>query len=245
MQWIDATLVSRQFWTDTLFSIEVEAPLPEYQAGQFAQLGLMIDGELIKRAYSFVNAPNQHRHEFYLVSVADGLLSPRLATLPIGATLQIADHASGFFTLSEVPDAEHLVMLSTGTAVGPFISMLRTALPWQRFSRITLVQGVRYNQDVNYVKELEHFANVHPCFQFIPMITREAPQKGLAGRITDAIESGLLAEQGGFELTAQRCQVMICGNPQMVKESRDLLKERGFERNLRRKPGHLTVENYW
>ncbi|CAG9000230.1 MAG: Flavodoxin/ferredoxin--NADP reductase [Candidatus Celerinatantimonas neptuna] len=245
MEWIDATLISRKFWTKTLFSIEVEAEIPRYKAGQFAQLGMYVDGELIKRAYSFVNAPHSSCHEFYLVNVVGGQLSPQLAEIPIGSLLMMADHAGGFFTLDEVPSSEHLLMLSTGTAVGPFLSILRDGSVWQKFSRVTLVQGVRYNQDINYQSLLDEISGPHPYFQFIPLVTREESQSGIAGRIPNVIEAGLLERMIGVELHPKRCQVMICGNPEMVKETRDMLKARGFIRNLRRKPGQLTVENYW
>ncbi|MFM2484776.1 ferredoxin--NADP reductase [Celerinatantimonas yamalensis] len=245
MEWIEATLVERKFFTDTLFSIKVDAPLSPYLAGQYAQLGMMIDGELVKRAYSFVNPPHPHCHEFYLVEVAGGILSPQLAHVSLGSSLWIGERASGFFTLDEIPSYEHLLMLSTGTAVGPFLAMLQTEQTWQKFDRVTLVQGVRYNQDLNYREVIDAIGQNHQNFQYIPVVSREAPEQGLAGRITQLIETEQLAQYAGFELDASHCQVMVCGNPDMVRESRDLLRARGFERNLRRKPGQLTVENYW
>ncbi|CAG9297920.1 ferredoxin--NADP reductase [Celerinatantimonas diazotrophica] len=245
MQWLKAKLVERQFWTETLFSIKVEAKLEPYKAGQYAQLGMMMDGELVKRAYSFVNSPSTSLHEFYLVDVAGGQLSPQLARVPLGSELQIADHASGFFTLDEVPKAHHLLMLSTGTAVGPFLAMLQEQQCWQQFERITLVQGVRYNQDINYQQLIDKIAEEHANFQFIPLVSRESPEDGLFGRITDAIATEELTEYGQFTLSSELCQVMICGNPAMVKQTREMLKDRNFARNLRRKPGQLTVENYW
>lgn len=245
MQWLKAKLVERKFWTETLFSIKVEAKLEPYKAGQYAQLGMMMDGELVKRAYSFVNPPSTSLHEFYLVDVAGGRLSPQLARVSVGSDLEIAEHASGFFTLDEVPDAHHLLMLSTGTAVGPFLAMLQGEQCWQQFERITLVQGVRYNQDINYQALINKIAQEHTNFQFIPLVSREAPVDGLSGRVTDAIATEELTEYGQFTLSPELCQVMICGNPAMVKQTRDMLKDRNFARNLRRKPGQLTVENYW
>lgn len=245
MQWQNATLVRRQFWTETLFSIEVESSLPEYQAGQFAQLGLTLNGELVKRAYSFVNPPHRERHEFYLVNVAGGLLSPKLATLEIGETLQIAERASGFFTLSELPDNDTLVMLATGTAIGPYLAMLQTVEPWQRFSQVILIHGVRFNQDIAYKELISSLGASYPQFKYVPFVSREKPLSGFNGRITDAIAQDGLTQACGFPLEPAHCQIMICGNPQMVKDSRELFAERGFTRHLRRKPGQLLVENYW
>jgi len=38
---------------------------------------------------------------------------------------------------------------------------------------------------------------------------------------------------------------MLCGNPEMVEDSRKVLLERGFRLSRRGAPGHLAMENYW
>ena len=82
--WVTGKVTKVQFWTDALFSLTLHAPVHPFTAGQFAKLGLDIDGERVQRAYSYVNAPDNPDLEFYLVTVPDGKLSPRLAALKPG-----------------------------------------------------------------------------------------------------------------------------------------------------------------
>lgn len=113
--WVTGKVTKVQFWTDALFSLTLHAPVHPFTAGQFAKLGLDIDGERVQRAYSYVNAPDNPDLEFYLVTVPDGKLSPRLAALKPGDEVQIVSDAAGFFVLDEIPDCDTLWMLATGT----------------------------------------------------------------------------------------------------------------------------------
>ncbi|SUI42432.1 Ferredoxin--NADP reductase [Serratia marcescens] len=99
----------------------VNAPIDPFTAGQFAKLALEIDGERVQRAYSYVNAPDDANLEFYLVTVPEGKLSPRLNQLRPGSDVMVTKEAAGFFVLDEVPDCDTLWMLATGTAIGPYI----------------------------------------------------------------------------------------------------------------------------
>ena len=90
-EWVTGTITQVQHWTENLFSITLQAPVHNFTAGQFAKLGLDIDGEREQRAYSYVNAPSDNNLEFYLVTVPDGKLSPRLHSLQAGDTLQVTE----------------------------------------------------------------------------------------------------------------------------------------------------------
>lgn len=100
--WVTGKVTKVQNWTDALFSLTVHAPINPFTAGQFTKLGLEIDGERVQRAYSYVNAPDNPNLEFYLVTVPQGKLSPRLAALKPGDEVQVVSDASGFFVLDEV-----------------------------------------------------------------------------------------------------------------------------------------------
>lgn len=110
--WVTGKVTKVQNWTDALFSLTVHAPVLPFTAGQFTKLGLEIDGERVQRAYSYVNSPDNPDLEFYLVTVPDGKLSPRLAALKPGDEVQVVSEAAGFFVLDEVPDCETLWMLA-------------------------------------------------------------------------------------------------------------------------------------
>ena len=131
--WVTGKVTKVQNWTDALFSLTVHAPVLPFTAGQFTKLGLEIDGERVQRAYSYVNSPDNPDLEFYLVTVPDGKLSPRLAALKPGDEVQVVSEAAGFFVLDEVPDCETLWMLATGTAIGPYLSILQLGKDLDRF----------------------------------------------------------------------------------------------------------------
>ena len=134
-QWLQGKVIEHRAWTDTLFSLKVEAPKLSFEAGQFVRLALDVNGERIARPFSFVNPPQDPVLEFYGVIVPEGPLSPPLARLRAGDALYLADNPSGFLVLSEVPPAEDLWLVATGTGIAPYLSILRTDATWQRYQR--------------------------------------------------------------------------------------------------------------
>jgi len=243
--WIDGEVTKIKWWNKKLFSLTLSAPLPNYKAGQFTKLAMTIEDKKIARAYSFVNTPSHSNlHEFLLVTVQDGLLSPPLSELSVGETVHVAEQASGFFTLDEVPSSEYLWLLSTGTAIGPFLSMLGDPRIWQKFDKVILVHGVRKSEDLVYQELIASICQSQPL-TFVPVISQENITDGLAGRITNALTSNKLFDYVGLKATPENSQFMLCGNPEMVKETTEILLDLGFARNRRAKPGHITVEQYW
>jgi len=244
-QWVSGKIVEFNWWTPSLFSIKVAADVKPFVAGQFTKLALNIDGKRVARAYSFVNAPPDPLLEFYLIEVPDGRLSSHLATLDVGDNVDIEADAHGFFTLNEVPKADVLWMLSTGTAIGPFLSMLAEGKVWEQFKRVILVHGVRHNTDLTYQDSIHATAALFKQFTYIPLVTREHPEHGLRGRVTDLIDSGALQAHCKMNQFPDNSHFMICGNPQMVKDTTQLLLAQGFTRHRRAESGHITVEQYW
>src|SRR5688572_20776042 len=112
--WLTGKVVENRHWTDALFSLRVECPALKFEAGQFVRIGLDIGGELTARPFSFVNAPDDPVLEFFGVIVPEGPLSPGLARLRPGDSLQVADNPAGWLILSEVPPAEDLWLVATG-----------------------------------------------------------------------------------------------------------------------------------
>jgi ferredoxin--NADP+ reductase len=245
-RWSEGRVYALRRWTDTLYSVQVEADVQPFLAGQFTKLGLQLDGQFVERPYSYVNAPQEMPLEFYFVTVPDGPLTRAMIALQPGARIWVMRRPSGFLTLNEVPDARHLWMLATGTAIGPFLSILKTVEPWQRFERIVLVHAVRMAEELSFADTIAAFATHHPRqFQFVPFVSREQSDFALPGRIPAALQSSLLEQRAALDIRPETSQIMICGNPEMVKDTSAVLQARGLERNRRRTPGHITVENYW
>jgi ferredoxin--NADP+ reductase len=245
-QWAEGRVVNLRQWTDELYSLQVKADIAPFIAGQFTRIALKINGEIIARPYSFVNAPDDPLLEFYFITVPKGPLTHELINLKPGDDVLIAQRAAGFFVLKELPDAECLWMLATGTAIGPFLSILGAREVWDRFRHIVLVHSVRLARELTYQDTLRHLLAGHPeQLQVIPMVSRETVDYALDGRVTRAIEDGRLEARTGLSLNADTSQVMICGNPAMVHDTTHLLEARGLRKNRRREPGHITTEQYW
>lgn len=248
--WVEGRVAFVRRWTDNLFSLGVEAPEVSFDAGQFARLALPAPPgakePMLGRPYSFVNPPHRQPHEFYFIIVPEGPLSPRLAALAPGAPVWLLPRANGFFTIDEVPAAEALWCLATGTGIGPFLSMLRTDAPWEKFARVVLVHAVRYSRELTYADAIAEVARARPgAFTFIPVVSREDHAGALRGRIPALIDDGRLEARAGVPLSPENAHAMLCGNPRMVDDTQEALKRRGMRRHRRKEPGHFTVEAYW
>ena len=244
--WVEGTVVAQKRWAGLLYSLQVEADIAPFQAGQFTKLALAVDGEMVGRPYSFVNAPAVRPHEFHYVVLPEHPLTPRLCKLEAGDSVYLAPKASGFLTLGQVQAGEHLWLLATGTAIGPFLSILGTAAPWQRFKRVVLVHAVRRAGDLSYQDQIQSLRTGHAGqFVFVPVVSEEPSDFALAGRIPRAIADGRLEARAEIKLDAQSSRVMICGNPGMVVDTEHALEQRGLKKHRRRDPGQISVENYW
>jgi ferredoxin--NADP+ reductase len=244
--WLEGRVIENRHWTEALFSLRVEAQRLPFEAGQFVRLALDVDGERVARPFSFVNPPEDPVLEFYGVIVPGGPLSPRLARLAAGDALYIASNPSGFLVLSEVPDSDVLWLLATGTGIAPFLSILRTEAPWRRYASVVLVHGVRYARELVYREAIEAVARTRGTrFRYVSFVSREQAPGSLAGRIPAAIADGRLQQAAGVVLAPDNSQVMLCGNPDMLKDAGAALAARGMKKHRRRSPGQLTVESFW
>lgn len=246
-KWLEGRVIENRRWTEALFSLRVQAPRLPFEAGQFVRLALDVDGERIARPFSFVNPPEAPVFEFYGVVVPEGPLSPRLARLAPGDALFLSNNPSGFLVLSEVPDAETLWLMATGTGLAPFLSILCTEAPWRRYRRVVLVHAARFARELVYGELLEAIARERGAERFrrVTCVSREAAPGSLFGRIPAAVGDGRLEAAAGAWLLPEATQVMLCGNPGMLRDTIAALAERGMKKHRRRAPGQITVESFW
>lgn len=244
--WNIGKVVENKQWGNKLFSLYVESEIAPFEAGQFIKIALEIEGEVTERPYSLVNPPATRPMEFYCIEVPNGPLTSRLAKLQAGDAILVAPRAHGFMILDEVPQARQLWLMATGTGIGPFLSILATAKPWQRFEQMVLVYAVRTLSELSYQERIAKISAKHPGqFTFIPFLSREASDFALSGRIPQAIAGGQLESRAGIKISAENSQIMLCGNPQMVKDTINVLIERGLKKHRRFDHGQITAENYW
>ena len=237
-------------WAHNLFSFTMTRPAHfKFTAGQFARIGLMVNGELVVRAYSVVSSPFDENLEFFSIVVPDGAFTSNLQHLEVDDELYLDKTAYGYLTLAryQLPLAHDLWLLATGTGLAPFLSMLQDFETWTKYQHIHLIYSVRSTAELAYVDRIqeiaESFGEGHTGFKFVPIITRD-PNATLHDRLPVLIENGELEKVVGLSLNPATSHVMLCGNPQMVEDTKDALKQRGLTMN-RRGEGNIAVENYW
>lgn len=250
--WINADILTIKRWTENLFSLVLSAPIEPFYAGQFTKLALYDNTDIltkkkIQRAYSYVNAPSDKNLEIYIVRVLNGQFSNLLYNLQDGDKVFIKKKSFGFFTINEIPDCETLWMFATGTAIGPYCSILKEGKNLDRFHNIVLVHAVRYQNELNYLPLMKKLCQKYNGkLKIQTIISREQHKESLTGRIPFLINSKILEKKVGLSINPQNSHVMLCGNPFMVKDTYlSLQNNRNMQKHLRRKKGNITMENYW
>ncbi|MTW21506.1 ferredoxin--NADP reductase [Allochromatium palmeri] len=243
--WVKARVVGKHCWTEGLYSLQFEAPITNFVAGQYIKVALDIEGERVGRPYSLVNAPGEQPVEIFFNEVPQGPLTRPLSALNPGDTVWLTATASGIFTLETVQPARDLWMLATGTGLGVYLSILRSPDPWRLFERVILVHGVRQGADLAYSETLDEIANRYPGrFTRVAAVSRESWPTALSGRITDLLTSGDLERHVDLTIDPATSHVMLCGNSAMIKDAKVILEARGLVRHRRQVPGHYTTEQY-
>ena len=261
-------IISKTVWLkDKLFSVRVSRdPAFHFSPGQFARLGLCVGANGDQppdewRAYSMVSTPGETELEFFSVVVPEGKFSPAMARLEPGDNIYVDKTPFGFLTMDRFPDGQDLWLISTGTGLSAYLSMLRLDSTWRQFRRVVVVHGVRQINELAYQDEI-----LGPISQlakqagakliYLPVTSREVlsgdvlshlprPDLITPARVTALLQSGELEKRAGVDLDPAISRVMLCGNPAMVTDMRAMLGERQFAPGRRGVPGNLAVENYW
>lgn len=241
-------------WTDKLFSFRTTRPAGyQFTPGQFARLGVTVGAETLWRAYSVTSAAGEDELEYFLVQVPGGQFTEQLKNLKPGDPVLVEKFSYGFMTADRFVDGEDLWMLATGTGLGPFISILQDPMVWQKFRNLVLVHCVRNAEELAYQELLAalpqrpQLAAGGARLQLIRATTRDAVATpgNLQGRITTLLTSGALEAAAGLPITVEASRIMMCGNPEMITETREILHQRGLRPCRRAVPGQFVTEDYW
>jgi len=244
--WLQGEVVENKQWCSDLYTLKINTYPLALASGQFVRVGLEIDNDLLARPYSLVNTPQEPLLEIHFNNVIDGQLSPHLAALRKGDIIQVSERASGMLTLSEVPDVPHLWLFATGTGIGPFLSILKTSEPWQRFEKIVLAYSAKSLEKLAYRDELNALQSLHvKQFHFIPFVTQEETSEAICSRITTSLQNGELEKQANLTISPESSHIMLCGNTTMVSDATSLLEDRGLRRHKHSEPGHIAIEKYY
>ena len=209
--------------------------------------------EDIFRAYSIVSSPFDEVLEFFSIVIPDGAFTSQLQHLEVGDELLLNTMPFGFLTLAryQKPLPKDLWLLATGTGLAPFLSMLQDLKTWEDYEHIILAYSARSTEELAYIEKIESlqedFGSLvdNPAkLIFIPIVTREAVEGALTERLPKLLLDGALQERAGIALDVDSTHVMLCGNPDMVEDTKETLKRLGLVMN-RRGEGNIAVENYW
>ncbi|KAF0569041.1 Ferredoxin--NADP(+) reductase [Psychrobacter nivimaris] len=267
------TVLSKTTWTPNLFSFTVSRPDSfKFTAGQFVRLGVnpsqlkyyqqtevsdetadtALDEDVF-RAYSIVSSPFDEVIEFFSIVIPDGAFTSQLQHLQVGDELLLNTMPFGFLTLAryQKPLPKDLWLLATGTGLAPFLSMLQDLKTWEDYEHIVLAYSARSLDELAYVEKIESLQEDFGMLVdnpakliFIPIVTREPVEGALSERLPKLLLEGTLQARAGIALDIDSTHVMLCGNPDMVEDTKEALKTLGLVMN-RRGEGNIAVENYW
>lgn len=244
------TVLDVHHWTDTLFSFRTTRdPSFRFLSGQFTMIGLEVDGKPLTRAYSMASAVYEDTLEFFSIKVPNGPLTSRLQHLKVGDTVLVGRKPVGTLLCDSLLPAKRLWLLSTGTGLAPFLSIIRDLEVYERYEQIILVHGVREVADLAYD---DYISNELPQHEYLgefvrqklvyyPTVTREAFRN--QGRVTDLIRSGkIFADIGVPEFSAENDRMMLCGSPAMLAETKQMLLDYGLTEGSQSRAGHFVIE---
>ena len=248
---ITETVLDVRHWTDSYFSFTTTRDDGfRFENGQFVMIGLEINGKPLMRAYSIASANWEEQLEFFSIKVPDGPLTSRLQHIKAGDTIYLSRKPTGTLLISDLLPGKTLYLLSTGTGLAPFLSIIKDPETYERFEHVVLTHGVRNVQDLAYAdyvqKELPHHEflgeEIAKKLHYYPVVSRESFTHH--GRVTDLVDNGQMMRDLGLpELNPETDRAMICGSPQMLADFRKILDSRGFNAAPRiGVPGHYVFE---
>src|SRR6201982_1319421 len=244
------TVLSVRHWTDSLFSFTATRdPGFRFQNGQFAMIGLEVDGRPVLRAYSMASANHEEALEFFSIKVPDGPLTSRLQKIREGDIILVGRKATGTLITGNLIPGKRLLLLSTGTGLAPFSSLIKDPEVYESYETIVLAHGCRQVSELAYGEELvaklrddELFGPLlNEKLVYYPTVTREPFRN--RGRITALITSEQLFNdigQGALDIETDR--IMMCGSPAMLDELKQMFEARSFIEGSGNKPGHFVIE---
>ena len=245
-------VLSVHHWNDTLFSFKTTRQQGlRFENGQFVMIGIEVEGRPLTRAYS-VASPNYEEHlEFFSIKVPNGPLTSRLQHLKVGDDLLVSRKPTGTLVIHDLRPGKNLYLLSTGTGLAPYMSLIQDIEMYERFEKIILVHGVRTVNELAYADFIENELPNNEFFGeevknkliYYPTVTREDFRN--QGRLTDLIKSGKLFTDIGLPpINPKEDRAMICGSSEMLKDTKELLDSLGLEVSPRiGQPGDYVIEH--
>jgi ferredoxin--NADP+ reductase len=243
-------VLSVHHWTDRLFSFTTTRdPSLRFSNGHFTMIGLRVNDKPLLRAYSIVSANYEEHLEFLSIKVPDGPLTSRLQHIQPGDEIIVGRKPTGTLLIDYLLPGKRLYLLSSGTGMAPFLSVIRDPETYAKFEEVILVHTVREIKELAYhdyltqeLPEHEFLGDmVKAQLKYYPTVTREPFRH--QGRVTTLIENGkLFSDLGVPPLDPAVDRGMICGSPAMLRDLKQMLEHKGFKEGNTSNPGDFVIE---
>ncbi|MBX4335174.1 ferredoxin--NADP reductase [Bartonella raoultii] len=236
-------------YTDRLFKFRLNRPESfRFRSGEFVMIGLPNAQKPIYRAYSIASPFWDEQLEFFSIKVPGGPLTEHLQKIKIGDTVLMRKKSTGTLVLDALTPGKRLYLLSTGTGVAPFVSLIRDPETYEKFSEVVLIQTTREKDALTYAKDIVASLQQDPLIgeyakqlKFYPMTTRESSEH--MGRITTVMESGIFFETTGLpKIHPDEDRVMICGSMAMLKDCARMCENFGLLEGANNAPATYVIE---
>lgn len=248
---VEEEVLEVHHWTDTLFSFKTTRnPGFRFRNGHFTMMGLeQENGRPLLRAYSITSANYEEHLEFFSIKVPDGPLTSRLQHVKPGDKILVNSKSTGTLITDALLPGKHLYLISTGTGLAPFMSIIKDPEVYEQYDKIILTHGVRYVDELAYRDLIQHELPQNEFFGeiikdklvYYPTVTRESFEN--QGRLTEVLENGELNRNLGLPpLNVEDDRFMICGSPSMLKDTCAILDEMGFREARNGDLGHYVIE---
>lgn len=243
-------VLSVHHWTDRLFSFTTTRdPSLRFLNGQFTMIGLEVNGRPLLRAYSVVSPNYEEYLEFLSIKVPEGPLTSRLQHIKVGDTILVGRKPTGTLISDNLLPGKRLYLLSTGTGLAPFMSIIRDPEVYEKYEKIILIHGVRQVAELAYQDLIEQDLPQNEFFGemvrdkliYYPTVTREPFRN--QGRLTDLIRNGkLFTDLGLPPLSTEDDRLMLCGSPEMLADMVKYFNDNGYSEASFSKAGHYAIE---
>ena len=234
-------------WSEKTFSFKTTRKfLNEFKNGEFVMIGIEHEGRKLMRAYSFVSANNEDHLEFLSIKLKDGLLTSKLQNIEVGDEILVRDKSTGTLIIDDLMPGRNLYLVSTGTGLAPFMSIIKDPKTYERFDRVVLTHTVQYPQELAYRSDLESFNVKYEKVtqgRFLYFNTLTKAKWPREGRITNWIKNEKLTSEIGYEIIdAKSDRFMVCGSTALNSDLIEYFESMGMLKGNTKTPGEFVVE---
>ena len=249
MALLSETVIDIKHWTNKTFSFKTTRNKTfRFKNGEFAMIGLEVENRPLLRAYS-IASPNHEDHlEFLSIKVPNGPLTSKLQHIKLKDQILINSKSTGTLVCDYLLPGRNLFLLSTGTGLAPFMSIIRDPETYEKFSKVILTHTVREVKELAYKDFLENLNNdelyseiTKGNFLYFNSVTRENFER--TGRITTWINENKLTNYLNIEnFDPKLDRVMICGSEDMTFDLKTLFEKKGSSEGSTQIQGGFVIE---